>query len=251
MQPEMAHPSPLQPARSGRVLQLNRDSLERSARTLLSDVLVEKSIGEVAMVSSFGAESAVLLHLISQVEPATPVMMLDTGHLFEETLIYQRKLARVFGLKDVRRLIPDAGAVGAKDPDADLYETDPDACCHLRKTAPLERALTGFSGWITGRKRFQTGTRASIRVFEEDSENRLIKINPLAFWEPYDLKNYFEKYDLPRHPLVKKGYPSIGCRPCTTPVKKGEDQRSGRWRNHDKDECGIHIENGKIIRKPA
>lgn len=236
---------------TGAVVHLNRDSLESAAVNLLGDVLIDKSVGDVALVSSFGAESAVLLHLVSRVDPATPVIMLDTGMLFEETLDYQAELVADFGLTGFRRVSPDPADLAAQDPQETLHRNDTDACCHWRKTVPLQTALRGFSGWITGRKRFQANSRANIRVFEADSENAMIKINPLAFWEPYDLKAYFEKHDLPRHPLVAQGYPSIGCRPCTSPVQEGEDSRSGRWRGEAKEECGIHIVDGQVIRQSA
>lgn len=230
---------------------LNRVSLERSALGLLEDLLVNRSLGNVAMVSSFGAESAVLLHLVSRVERSTPVIFVDTQMMFQETLAYQLSLTEKFGLQDVRRITPDEEEVAAQDALGDLNKTDPDLCCDMRKTRPLEKALKGFDGWITGRKRFQANSRVNIKIFEADGDSGRIAVNPLAFWEPHDLKAYFETHDLPRHPLVAKGYPSIGCLPCTTKVAEGEDTRSGRWRGTDKQECGIHFSNGRIVRPAA
>jgi phosphoadenosine phosphosulfate reductase len=134
-----------------------------------------------------------------------------------------------------------------RDNEGLLHLHDPDACCHMRKTEPLQRALSGFDAWITGRKRYQGKTRAAIDFFENEDDHR-IKVNPLAHWESRDLQEYITENRLPRHPLVAKGYPSIGCAPCTTRVNDGEDPRAGRWRDLEKEECGIHIVDGKVVR---
>jgi len=202
-----------------------------------------------ALVSSFGAESVVLLHMAALIDRTTPVLFIDTQMLFTETLVYQTELSERLGLKDVR--IIHAADLATKDPDNTLHQRDTDACCDLRKTRPLQQALAGFDGWITGRKRFQTGTRAALEFFElEDDANR-IKVNPLAHWAPEDVRAYIEENRLPRHPLVAQGYPSIGCQPCTSRVADGEDPRAGRWRDLTKDECGIHMVNGKFVRTGA
>ena len=140
--------------------------------------------------------------------------------------------------------------IAAQDPDGTLHQYDTDACCALRKTRPLQRALSGFDGWITGRKRYQSGARAALPKFETDAAGRL-KLNPLADWGPEEIRAYVKAHDLPPHPLAAKGYPSIGCAPCTSPVKPGEDPRAGRWRDSNKTECGIHFVNGKAVRGPA
>ena len=137
----------------------------------------------------------------------------------------------------------------AGDPDGTLNQRDTDACCDLRKVRPMEAALAPFDSWITGRKRFQSGTRAALDFFETEGDIR-IKINPLAHWAPEDVQEYMVNNRLPRHPLVAKGYPSIGCAPCTSPVKPGEDPRAGRWRGADKEECGIHFIDGRMVRGP-
>jgi phosphoadenosine phosphosulfate reductase len=198
----------------------------------------ELYVGRVALVSSFGAESAVLLHLLTKVDRNVPVIFLDTGRLFAETLEYRTALVARLGLSDVRSVMPDPLRVGARDPHRALWMTDPDLCCRIRKTEPLARALTGFDAWFTGRKRFQSSARAGLGLFEADGQR--IKINPLANWGAGDLRGYMERYDLPTHPLVKRGYPSIGCEPCTSRVVPGEDARAGRWRGSEKTECGIH-----------
>jgi phosphoadenosine phosphosulfate reductase len=139
-----------------------------------------------------------------------------------------------------------------KDPDQALHKRDTDACCALRKTAPLNRALKGFDGWITGRKRFQGGTRAALEFFEAKENTGQttgrIKVNPLAFWRPGDIRTYMEENRLPRHPMAARGYPSLGCMPCTSKVSLGEDPRTGRWRGSKKSECGIHFVEGKMVR---
>jgi phosphoadenosine phosphosulfate reductase len=193
---------------------------------------------ELALVSSFGAESAVLLHLAAQVNPKIPVLFLDTGMLFGQTLDYRQQLAARLGLTDVRDLRPRFEDLAVGDPSADLWKTDTDACCHIRKVIPLDAALDGFSAWITGRKRFHGGDRMRLPVVEA-SEGKL-KFNPLANWSKTDLEAYAAEHDLPEHPLVAFGYPSIGCWPCTSPVEEGGDIRSGRWAGSQKTECGIH-----------
>jgi phosphoadenosine phosphosulfate reductase len=194
---------------------------------------------KLALVSSFGAESAVLLHLVSKVKPDMPVLFLDTGMLFGQTLDYRRQLAAKLGLTDVRDLRPNYHDLATADPDAKLWQTDTDACCHVRKVLPLDRALADFDGWITGRKRFHGGARLSLPVVEEADHQ--VKFNPLANWAKEDLDAYAAEYHLPAHPLVAQGFPSIGCWPCTQAVEEGADARAGRWVGQDKTECGIHV----------
>ncbi|MGE5147221.1 MAG: phosphoadenylyl-sulfate reductase [Candidatus Eiseniibacteriota bacterium] len=194
--------------------------------------------GRIALVSSFGADAAVLLHLVAQVDPATPVLFLETGQHFAVTRAYRQALAEHIGLTDVRDITPDAAALAAQDPARDLWQRDPDACCHLRKVVPLSRALDGLDAWITGRKRFQSAGRAALPALE--AEDGRVKINPLWNWDVEDIDAYYAAHALPRHPLVAQGYPSIGCRPCTRAVAEGEDARAGRWAGTGKTECGIH-----------
>ncbi len=199
----------------------------------------------LALVSSFGAESIALLHLASRVKPDVQVLFIDTMLLFPETLNYQREVARKLGLRRVKVLRADTQAT---DPDDTLHQRDVDACCALRKADVLSNALDGFDGWITGRKRFQSGARAELPAFEIEDGTGRIKVNPLAHWTPQDVQEYMTENSLPRHPLVARGYPSIGCAPCTSPVTAGENPRAGRWRGQQKEECGIHFVNGKMVR---
>jgi phosphoadenosine phosphosulfate reductase len=192
----------------------------------------------LALVSSFGAESAVLLHLASRIDPTIPVLFLDTGMLFGQTLDYRKQLVARLGLTDVRDLRPQFQDLAIHDPGGDLWKTNTDACCNIRKVLPLDRALDGFDGWITGRKRFQGGDRLRLQVVEQGETQ--IKFNPLANWTKEQLDAYAVEHDLPPHPLVAFGYPSIGCWPCTSPVEEGGDIRSGRWAGSQKTECGIH-----------
>lgn len=200
--------------------------------------------GRIALVSSFGAESAALLHMVAAIDRRVPVLFLETGMLFAATIAYQQDLAERLGLADVRRIRPDPADLAAADPRGRLHRADPDACCAIRKTRPLRRALAGFEAWITGRKRYQGPSRADLPVFELDEAGR-IKVNPLAGWDARAIRAYMEAEGLPLHPLVNENYPSIGCAPCTTPVAPGEDPRAGRWRGRDKVECGIHFVDGR------
>ncbi|MEG3182219.1 phosphoadenylyl-sulfate reductase [Sphingomonas sp. LT1P40] len=206
---------------------------------MLRTVLAEQMVGDGAIVSSFGAESAALLHLVASIDPSVPVLFLDTGKHFAETLAYRDQLAARLGLRDLRILSPDAETIAKRDETGLRWSYDPDGCCEIRKVIPLEKAMAGFDASITGRKAFQASTRNALPRFEVDAAGRL-KVNPLADWTQADIEAYFVAHDLPRHPLVADGYLSIGCAPCTSRVKPGEDPRSGRWVGWDKTECGIH-----------
>ena len=238
------------PSVADRAAELNRRYRHHGATSVLERALSDPLVGRIALVSSFGAESVVLLHLVSVMDRTTPVIFIDTQMLFAETLVYQMELAERLGLTDVRRITPAPRDIAMTDPDGTLNQRNKDACCDLRKTVPLQHALHGFDAWITGRKRFQSGTRAALEFFEPEGDAR-IKINPLAHWAPEDVREYMIENRLPRHPLVAKGYPSIGCAPCTSPVKDGEDPRAGRWRGEEKTECGIHFVDGKMVRQPV
>ncbi|MBO9402823.1 phosphoadenylyl-sulfate reductase [Shimia sp. R9_3] len=227
---------------------LNARYRHHSATAVMEAALKDPQAGKLAMVSSFGAESAVLLHMAAVVDRKIPVLFVDTEMLFAETLVYQQDLAEQLRLENVQVIRASDSTLAAEDPDGTLHQHDTDACCALRKTRPLQKALRGYDGWITGRKRFQSGTRAALEFFEIEDFTGRIKVNPLAHWAPDDVRAYMEENRLPRHPLVAEGYPSIGCAPCTSPVAEGEDPRSGRWRGQDKEECGIHFVDGKIVR---
>ncbi|MCQ4159476.1 phosphoadenylyl-sulfate reductase [Roseomonas sp. GC11] len=201
--------------------------------------LLARFPGRLAVVSSFGADSAVLLHLVAGLDPALPVLFLETGRLFPETLAYRDALAARLGLRGLRSLRPDPRALAREDALGGLWAAAPDRCCALRKVAPLDAALAGFTAWINGRKRFQSATRAALPLAEATPGGK-VSIAPLADWDAARIEAYRRAHALPAHPLVARGYPSIGCQPCTSRVAPGEDQRAGRWRGQDKTECGIH-----------
>ena len=218
---------------------LNERFAHWRTRDILEEVIHEEFAGQIALVSSFGAESVVLLHLAASVDPAVPVVFIDSGKMFGSTHRYREEIVSLLGLKDVRIARPDPAVLTTHDTDSGLWLRDPDKCCAIRKVAPLSRALSGFDAWISGRKRFQGGLRAEIPVVEADGDH--IKVNPLADWTKDDVATYRKLHDLPEHPLVADGFRSIGCMPCTTRVADGEDERDGRWRGQNKTECGIHF----------
>ncbi len=225
-----------------RAAALEAEYRSMTARSILEAAIRRHFPGRIAMTSSFGAEAAVLLHLVAQVAPDLPVLFIDTGKLFGETRRYQQELCARLGLTDIRILSPAAKDVARQDPDGLLFTRDADACCDLRKVRPLAAALEGFDAWITGRKRYQGGERENLPIYE--ARGKRIKINPLAYWTAEDIDAYFEDHDLPRHPLEAEGYRSIGCMSCTERTAPGADPRSGRWAGQAKTECGIHISLG-------
>ncbi len=233
-----------------RAARLNDRYKHHAATEVLRRALRDPELGKVTLVSSFGSESVVLLHMVSVVAPGTPVLFIDTQMLFPETLAYQTEVAEKLKLTDVRVIRAAEREVALNDPDGTLHQFNTDACCDFRKTIPLERELSKFDAWITGRKRFQGGQRTELEFFEAEPPSRL-RINPLAHWRSQDVQDYMAENNLPRHPLVAKGYASIGCAPCTSPVKPGEDPRAGRWRGSQKTECGIHFIGGKMVRAGA
>lgn len=206
--------------------------------------------GRAAVVSSFGAESAVLLHMVSEVDKATPVIFLDTGKHFWETLSYRAKLIDRLGLTGVRIITPDESDLAATDADGMLHKTNADACCHIRKTIPLAKALEGFDVTISGRKRYHGAARATLD-FLSITDGRL-KVEPLAGFSALDIASYMKAHDLPAHPLTEIGYFSIGCEPCTQAGGSSADPRAGRWAGSAKTECGIHwTHNGQDIDVPV
>lgn len=207
------------------------DVIAEVSQTLFKD--------RIAVVSSFGSESAVLLNLVATANPAIPVIFLDTQKLFAETLRYRTRLQHHFGLEDVRVIGPSKREMQQEDPQGTLSMSNPDACCELRKTRPLARALRGFDCWINGRKRHQTAMRDGIEILEADGDR--FKLNPLAAWTPAQISDHISQHRLPEHPLTKENYLSIGCMPCTTRATNPDDARSGRWAGQTKTECGIHF----------
>ncbi|MGJ5199826.1 MULTISPECIES: phosphoadenylyl-sulfate reductase [unclassified Bradyrhizobium] len=230
-------------AASPSVAEIPVAALDAALRTAAPHEVIAAALAAIgrerlAVVSSFGTESAALLKVTSDVDPAIPVIFLDTGHMFAETLAYRDRLIEILGLQDVRSMKPDAATLEREDAGNDLWFSDPDACCRIRKVEPLARALAPFAAWINGRKRFQGGLRAAIRVVEQDGVR--VKFNPFANVTREEIAAIYRSANLPQHPLVAAGFRSIGCMPCTSRADSGEDERAGRWRGRDKTECGIH-----------
>lgn len=223
-----------------RLARLNSELRQASAQEILRAAITREWPGGLTYVSSFGAESVVMLALIAEVDPSLPIVFIDTGMHFPQTLDYKDEVIARLGLTGVREITPNETERKVLDPKNMLWKTDADACCALRKVRPLEPALEGFGAWITGRKRFHGGARMSLPVFEH-ADGRY-KVNPLANWTQADVDAYLKEKDLPRHPLVAQGYPSIGCWPCTQPAADPSDPRSGRWAGQNKTECGLHVE---------
>lgn len=230
-----------------RLLEVETEALDLDARYghLEAEAIVELAIerfrdaGGIATISSFGADSAALLHMVASVDSSLPVVFLDTGQHFGETLEYRDQLVEDLGLTDLQIVHPRQETLLARDPDAKLHESDPDQCCEMRKVEPMARAVEPYAAWFTGRKRYQSITRTKMPVFEAVGPR--IRINPLAQWTTADQAAYMRAHNLRENPLVAFGYFSIGCFPCTEPVKPGEDSRSGRWAGRAKTECGIHL----------
>jgi phosphoadenosine phosphosulfate reductase len=218
--------------------ELDRALRDASPADIIATALRTVGRDRLALVSSFGTESAALLKVMADVDPAIPVVFLDTGWLFAETLAYRDTLIEWLGLRDVRSIKPLQETLSRKDPEGDLWFSDPDACCRIRKVEPLARALQPFDAWINGRKRFQGGARGAIPVVEDDGTR--LKFNPFANVSREEIEAIYRLADLPPHPLVASGFLSIGCMPCTSRTDAGEDARAGRWRGQSKTECGIH-----------
>jgi phosphoadenosine phosphosulfate reductase len=224
---------------TGLAARLNDRYRGLEGEALLAPLIEREFPGRIALLSSFGSEAALLLDMVARIDRSVPVVFLDTGKLFGETLRYRDQLVRQLGLTDLRVLRPDPVAVEREDPAGDLWHRDPDACCALRKVLPLRNALAGFGACISGRKRYQGGLRVGLQTIEA-AEGR-IKVNPLAGWSRDRILEAFAARDLPPHPLEADGFLSIGCMPCTDRVAPGADPRSGRWAGLAKTECGIHL----------
>lgn len=217
-----------------------------SAEASLQKALLEDFKGGIVLTSSMGIDSSVLLHMISKIDKNLPILFLETGKHFKETLAYRDHLVETLGLTNFQNITPDDAEVEAEDPQGNLSQLNKDGCCDLRKVRPLDRVAKKYKVRITGRKRFQTRERANMEILEGNGED--MRLNPLAYWSAKDVTGYMRKHDLPPHPLLSFGFLSVGCAPCTTRVNEGEDPRAGRWRDAEKDECGIHFMDGKWVR---
>ena len=234
-----------QEALDRRVQELNKRYEGVDGQKVLRALIEDEFRGRIAVLSSFGAESVVLLDVVAEIDPSVPVIFLDTGKLFAETITYRDDVIEHLGLSDVRIVTPDPVQIEARDPEGILWYWDPDSCCALRKVEPLPSAIVEFDAVISGRKRYHGAMRSELALFEAVDGH--VKTDPIASWTKEQVMARFESRRLPRHPLVAKGYPSIGCEPCTSQVAEGGDVRAGRWAGTMKTECGIHLQNGMGI----
>ncbi len=215
---------------------------------LLSVMIRQEFAGRIALLSSFGADSALLLAMAAEVDPNLPVLFLDTGKHFPQTLEYVAQMRQLLGLTNIISLTPREDMLTRIDPQGELWQHQPNRCCWLRKVEPLNRALQegGYQALITGRKRYQTENRQQMDPVEM-GEDGVFRVNPLWNFSREDINAELEKRNLPQHPMVAEGYRSIGCAPCTAPVSEGQDERAGRWQHTgrfpgaQKSECGIHV----------
>jgi phosphoadenosine phosphosulfate reductase len=194
----------------------------------------------IAIATGFGPEGMALIDMAVKIEPAVKVFYLDTGLLFPETYELRDRVEQKYGLK----VLPHHPALSVAEQAVtygnDLWKTNPNLCCKLRKLEPLKEALTGLDAWVTAIRRDQSSARAGAGIIEWDLKWGLVKVNPLANWTKQKIWDYILRHDVPYNPLHDAGYPSIGCTHCTQPVQIGEDDRAGRWRGFAKTECGLH-----------
>lgn len=237
--PDHKEPIPASLPRPGFDAEALDAELAQASPRKIVETAIRAVPGRVAVVSSFGTESAVLLKFVAEVDPSLPVLFLDTQWLFKETLAYRDALVARLGLTDVRTVMPSPSALAIRDPKRDLAFRDRDACCEIRKVTPLAIELAAFDGWMSGRKRYHGGERAALPVVEADGPR--LKFNPLARLSRPELNAVFAAAKLPRHPLESVGYTSVGCVPCTHKPANGDSVRGGRWSGLGKTECGIHL----------
>lgn len=223
-----------------RLDELNEELRYASPREVLAWTFLQFA-PEVVLATSFGTSDILLSHIVSTLRPETSIFYLDTGLFFPETYALRDRLEAQLGIR-FQQVEPDLTlAEQETQHGAALWARNPNQCCHIRKVQPLERVLRGKSAWITGIRRDQAPTRAHSQIVEWDAAFGLVKVNPLAFWTEEEVRGYLSLNDLPYNELHDRGYPSIGCAPCTHPVAAGADPRSGRWTGSGKIECGIHL----------
>jgi len=204
--------------------------------------------GRIALACSFGAEDCLLVDVVARERLPVEIFTLDTGYLFPETYALWRELERGYGVT----ISPAPGGAPRADPaGTPPWEVDPDACCDARKVVPLRARLGMLGAWVTGIRRDQTPERAQARVIEWDGRFGLEKVNPLAAWTEDEVWAYLRREKVPVNPLHARGYPSIGCMPCTSAVQPGEDPRAGRWRGTAKKECGLHLSGAPGGQRPG
>jgi phosphoadenosine phosphosulfate reductase len=233
--------SNLEPRPSREGLAHMAQQLEGQSAEAILQWAAERYAPRLTFATGFGMEGCVLIDLIARAELPIDLFTLDTGLLFPETYELWRRLEARYGVT-IRAVRPEH-TVEAQGRLAgpELWASDPDQCCELRKMQPLRRTLTGFDAWLSAIRRDQTPDRADAPVVGWDGKFGLVKVNPLVRWSFDDVKAYVHEHSVPYNPLHDQGYPSIGCQPCTSPVAPGEDPRAGRWRGREKKECGLHL----------
>ena len=217
---------------------LNKDCQDLAPEEILK-ISMKKFGGKITYVCSFGTESAIILHMISKIDKKFPIFLLNTHFLFPETIVYKNILLKELGLSNCQDIFPDKLLIQKEDPENNLWTNNIDRCCEIRKVKPLDKILKNFRSWISGRKSYHQGERIDLRPFELLNEK--VVVNPLINIKKKEADNYFEVNSLPKHPLLKKGYFSIGCVHCTFKTTDKINIRSGRWKNKMKTECGIHL----------
>jgi phosphoadenosine phosphosulfate reductase len=202
---------------------------------------VDQFFPRLTMATAFGPEGNCIIHMLAGIEPRVRIFNLETGYQFPETLELRERIMEKYGI-EVEYVRAEATVKEYEDEHGGpLYVIRPDQCCEDRKIIPLRKAVAGYEAWISAIRKDQSGDRGKASVVQWDAKFNLVKINPLLYWTKMDVWNFINKYDVPYNPLHDRGYPSIGCWPCTAPVGEGEDERAGRWRGTGKKECGLHV----------
>ena len=221
------------------------ESLNRQFHKSSPLEIMKKSLNlfknKIVYVSSFGTESAMILHMISEIDKNFPIILLNTNFLFSKTIDYKNELINIFKLNNFLEIFPNNADLKKYDPKDNLWKSNVEKCCEIRKVQPLKKFLENYDAWISGRKAYQGGERIDINPFEIN--NGKIVVNPLANFEQKLVSEYFLNHNLPRHPLFNEGYLSVGCTHCTHKSSNKNNPRSGRWVNQIKTECGIHYKN--------
>jgi phosphoadenosine phosphosulfate reductase len=218
---------------------------DRQLATATPQTVLEWSVAtfgpKLTMATAFGVEGCCLIHMLAEVGPDVRIFNLDTGYQFPETLELRERIRQRYGI-DVELVRPEQTVAEYEaEHGGPLYRHRPDQCCHDRKLVPLRKAVAGYEAWVSAIRRDQTADRAVARVVQWDAKFCLVKVNPLLHWTRKDVWDFVLRHDVPYNPLHDRGYPSIGCWPCTAPAGVGADERAGRWAGTGKKECGLHV----------
>ena len=216
-------------------------SLQASTPQEILRWAVETFHPRLTMATAFGAEGCCLIHMLAEIEPAVRIFNLDTGYQFPETLELRERIRERYDI-EVELIKPELSVPEYEaEHGGPLYRIRPDQCCHDRKVLPLRRTLVGYDAWLSAIRKDQTAERAAANVVQWDAKFKLVKVNPLLSWDRKQVWTFIKDHDVPYNPLHDRGYPSIGCWPCTAPAAPDGDERSGRWAGTVKKECGLHV----------